>query len=237
MRSQYTDIHHHNKYFKTFSFSSFHPFAHPLTPFVCHFLPLSPSKFNTLNVFRERKISTNSRDEQEVNIQSLLPATTYRIRVVGNSNHAQGRSSEQLEITTQPEEGVVGTPENFHATTLSEQTIYLRWEAPKVTNGPIIKYRILFTQGENGAEQSAETTATEYQLDLLRSYCEYTVSVAAVNQNGVGIPTEERLVKTYSAVPSEPPLNVSLEASSSTVIDCSSCEELQRRFIDGKLIY
>lgn len=218
-------------------------FHSPLPPFcapantVCVPLPLSPSQFNTLNAFRERKISTNSRDEQEVNIQSLLPATTYRIRVVGNSNHAQGRSSEQLEITTQPEEGVVGTPENFHATTLSEQAIYLRWEAPKVTNGPIIKYRILFTEGENGAEQSAETTATEYQLDLLRSYCEYTVSVAAVNQNGVGIPTEERLVKTYSAVPSDAPLNVSLEASSSTVIDCSSCEELQRRFIDGKLIY
>lgn len=163
-----------------------------------------------------------------MNIQSLLPGTTYRIRVVGNSNHAQGRSSELLEITTQPEEGVVGTPENFHATTLSEQAIYLRWEAPKVTNGPIIKYRILFTEGENGAEQSAETTSTEYTLDLLRSYCEYTVSVAAVNQNGVGIPTEERLVKTYSAVPSEPPLNVSLEASSSTVIDCSCVSKEER---------
>lgn len=115
----------------------------------------------------------------------------------------------------------MGTPENFQATTLSEQAIYLRWEPPKVTNGPITKYRILYTEGENGAELSTETSSTEHTLDLLRSYCEYTVSVAAVNQNGVGIPTEEKLVKTYSAVPSEPPLNVSLEASSSTVIDCS----------------
>lgn len=168
-------------------------------------------------MFRERKISTNSRDEQEVNIQSLLPGKTYHIRVVGNTNHQQGRSSEVLTITTQSEEGVVGTPENLQVSAISDQAIYLKWDAPKVTNGPVIKYRITYTEGENGAELSADATTTEFTLVELRSYCEYTVSVAAVNQNGVGIPTDEKLVKTFSNTPSEPPLNVTLEASSSTV--------------------
>lgn len=161
-----------------------------------------------------------------MNIQSLLPGKTYRIRVVGNSNHAQGRSSEILVITTQTEEGVVGTPENLQVVAISDQAIYLKWDAPKVTNGPVIKYRITYTEGENGGESSVETTTTEFTIVELRSYCEYTLSVAAVNQNGVGIPTDEKLVKTFSNTPSEPPLNVSLEASSSTVIDCSKAVKM-----------
>jgi neogenin len=168
-------------------------------------------------MFRERKISTNSRDEQEVNIQGLLPGKTYRIRVVGNTNHQQGRTSDVLDITTQSEEGVVGTPENLHVAAISDQAIYLKWDAPKVTNGPLLKYRIIYTEGENGAELNTEVSTTEATLVDLRSYCEYTVSVAAINQNGMGIPTDEKLVKTFSNTPSEPPLNVSLEATSTTV--------------------
>jgi neogenin len=62
---------------------------------------------------RERKIKTNSRDEQEANVQSLLPGKTYHIRVVANSNHGPGESSEILEISTQSEENMAGPPENF----------------------------------------------------------------------------------------------------------------------------
>jgi neogenin len=166
---------------------------------------------------RERKISTNSRDEQEVNLQSLLPGKTYHIRVVGNSNHGQGESSEILEIATQPEENIAGPPENLQVAAFSHHEIYMRWDPPKISNGVVSMYRVFFAEGENGEDQHADTQSTEFMLTQLRAYCEYAVSVVSINQNGVGIPSEEKLVKTFSNTPSEPPSNITLEASSSTV--------------------
>lgn len=170
------------------------------------------------NHCRERKISTNSRDEQEVNVQSLLPGKTYHFRVVSNSNHGQGESSEILEIATQPEENIAAAPENLQVAALSHHEIYLKWDPPKVSNGVILKYRVFYAEGENGDDQFADTSSTEFMLTQLRAYCEYTVSVVSINQNGIGNPTEEKLVKTFSNTPSEPPSNITLEASSSTVI-------------------
>ena len=62
-----------------------------------------------------------------------------------------------------------------------------------------------------------ETTSTTFELSNLVPYTEYTIWVRAVNENGLGIPTKEITVRTYSAQPSQPPYNVTLEAASSTV--------------------
>jgi neogenin len=174
-----------------------------------------------ISVFlRERKISTHSREDREVHVPSLLPGNSYYFRVVANSNHGQGPSSEYLEVSTLHEENVAGTPENFQVAALSDHEIYLKWDPPTVENG-VTRYRIFFAEGENGDDQSADTTSTEFMLTQLRPYCEYAISVVAINQNGIGNPTEEKLIKTFSNTPSEPPSNITLEASSSTV-DSSS---------------
>lgn len=151
-------------------------------------------------------------------MQSLLPGKSYHFRVVANSNHGQGVSSEILEIATQAEENIAGAPENLQVAALSHHEIYLKWDPPKVSNGVISKYRVFYAEGENGDDQFADTPTTEFMLTQLRAYCEYTVSVVSINQNGIGNPTEEKLVKTFSNTPSEPPSNITLEASSSTVI-------------------
>lgn len=164
----------------------------------------------------ERKISTNSRDEQEANVQALLPGKVYHFRVVANSNHGQGQSSEILEVPTQAEENIAGAPENLQAAALSHEEIYLKWDPPKVPNG-VNKYRVYYAEGDSGDDHFADTTTTEFMLTQLKAYCEYTVSVVSINQNGIGNPSEEKLVKTFSNTPSEPPSNITLEASSSTV--------------------
>jgi neogenin len=169
---------------------------------------------------RERKVKTNSRDEQEVNVQSLLPGKVYHFRVVANSNHGPGESSEILEINTQPEENIAGPPENFRGAAFSHDEIFLQWDPPRESNGPIVKYRVYFAEGENGEDQTADTTSNEFMLTQLRAYCEYAISVVAFNQNGMGNPSQEILVKTFSNTPSEPPSNITLEASSSTVSNC-----------------
>ena len=146
-----------------------------------------------------------------------MPGKTYHIRVVANSNHGQGESSQILEIATQAEENIAGSPENLQVSAFSHHEIYLHWDPPTVSNGIVSMYRVLFVEGESGEDQHADTQSTEFMLTSLRAYCEYTISVVSINQNGMGIPSEEKLVKTFSSTPSEPPSNITLEASSSTV--------------------
>lgn len=153
-----------------------------------------------------------------MNIQSLLPGKTYHFRVVGNSQHGPGVTSEILEISTQPEENIAGPPQGIEGYAMSNVEVYLKWSAPLVSNGIISKYRIYYAEGENGEEMFADTTSTELVLAELKAYTEYTISVVPFNQNGMGDPSKEILVKTYSSEPSEPPSNITLEASSSTVI-------------------
>lgn len=153
-----------------------------------------------------------------MNIQSLLPGKTYQFRVVGNSNHGPGDSSEILEISTQPEENIAGPPQNLQGYAYSHQQIYLKWDPPIVSNGDVVKYRIYYAE-ENGEEQYTDTssTSTELMLTELRPYAEYAISVVSWNQNGMGDPSTEILVKTFSSTPSEPPLNVTLDVTSPTV--------------------
>uniref|UniRef100_A0A182ST79 Fibronectin type-III domain-containing protein n=1 Tax=Anopheles maculatus TaxID=74869 RepID=A0A182ST79_9DIPT len=166
---------------------------------------------------RERKMTTNSRDEQEINIQSLQPGKNYHFRVVGNSNHGPGESSETLEVRTLSEENIAGAPQNLRGYAITEKDIHLQWDPPVVTNGLITKYRVYYAETDNGAEMYSDTTTTEVIINELRPYTKYTMYVVPFNQAGMGDPSHEIDVKTYSSTPSEPPANVTLEQTSSTV--------------------
>lgn len=188
-------------------------------------------------LFRERKLTTTSRDERELNIQSLLPGKTYQFRVVANSNHGIGDSSESLEVRTQPEENIAGPPQNVKAYPVSHTEINVEWEPPIVTNGIISKYRIYYAevsvslnvtkkhmthlqislQVDNGVEIYADSTDTTATLSELRPYTEYAISVVPWNQNGMGDSSNELVVRTYSSTPSEPPSNVTFETTGATV--------------------
>ncbi|XP_055537203.1 neogenin isoform X3 [Wyeomyia smithii] len=167
---------------------------------------------------RERKITTKSRDEQEVNIQSLLPGKTYQFRVVGNSNHGSGESSQALEVRTHSEDNVAGPPQNVRGQAISDREIHLQWEPPLVSTAEISKYRVYYAEIDNGDEMYSDTTTTEILINELRPYTEYTLYVMPWNQIGMGDPSLEIVVKTHSSIPSEPPSNVSLEATSSTSV-------------------
>lgn len=165
---------------------------------------------------RERKITTKSRDDQLANIQSLLPGRTYQFRVVGNSNNGAGESSTIYEVSTQPEENISGPPQDIDGYPISHKEIHIQWTPPLVTNGNISKYRIYYTL-DDGSEMYTDSTSLEAVLTELRPFTEYTVSVVPFNQNGMGDPSNELILKTYSATPTESPTNVTLEATSSTV--------------------
>lgn len=112
---------------------------------------------------------------------------------------------------------MAGPPENFKGYAISHDEIFLQWDPPRETNGVIDHYRIYFAEGDAGEDQQADTRSNDFILTQLRSYCEYTVSVVAFNKNGMGNPSQEILVKTYSNTPSSEPTNITVEATSSTV--------------------
>ncbi|XP_055609211.1 neogenin isoform X2 [Uranotaenia lowii] len=167
---------------------------------------------------RERKITTKSRDEQEVNIQSLLPGKTYQFRVIGNSNHGSGESSQILEVRTHSEENIAGPPQNLRGSAISDKEIQLFWDPPLITTADISKYRVYYAEIDNGDEMYSDTTSTDIVIHELRPYTEYTIYVVPWNTMGMGDPSHEVVLKTHSSIPSEPPSNVTLEATSSTSV-------------------
>ncbi|XP_034478594.1 neogenin isoform X2 [Drosophila innubila] len=170
------------------------------------------------NSEREQKIVTQSHEDQQVSIQSLLPGRTYQFRVVANTNFGMGESSQALEASTQPEVNIAGPPRNVDAYARNHKEIYVHWSPPTVTNGEILKYRVYYSENDSGADLYNDSMSLDLVLTDLRPYTDYVISVVPFNHNGMGDPSGELKVKTYSSTPSEPPNNVTLEVTSSSTI-------------------
>lgn len=171
-----------------------------------------------MKINSERKLTTKSRDEQTAIIQSVLPGKTYQFRVVGNSNHGPGESSNIFELTTQPDENIAGAVRNIVGQAISHKEIHVRWAPPTISNGNISKYRIYYTEPD-GVDMYVDCAGTETEsvLTELHPFTEYSIYVVPFNENGMGDSSNEIAVKTFSSEPGESPVNVTLEATSSTV--------------------
>lgn len=163
-------------------------------------------------------MTTKSRDEQTAIIQSVLPGKTYQFRVVGNSNHGPGESSNIFELTTQPDENIAGAVGNIFGQALSHKEIHVRWTPPLISNGNISKYRVYYTEPD-GVDLHVDSVGSDLEVILseLHPYTQYSIYVVPFNENGMGDSSNEITVKTFSSIPGESPLNVTLEATSSTV--------------------
>ncbi|XP_017078508.1 neogenin isoform X3 [Drosophila eugracilis] len=170
------------------------------------------------NSEREQKMVTKSHDDQQVNIQSLLPGKTYQFRVEANTNFGSGASSAPLEVSTQPEVNIAGPPRNFEGYARSHNEIYVKWGEPAVTNGEILKYRVYYSENDRGADLYHDSTSLDAVLTELHPHTEYVISVVPFNRNGMGDSSAEIRVKTFSSTPSEPPINLTLEVTSSSSI-------------------
>ncbi|XP_070066133.1 neogenin isoform X5 [Drosophila virilis] len=174
--------------------------------------------YRVSNSEREQKIVTQSHEDQQVSIQSLLPGRTYQFRVVANTNFGMGESSQPLEASTQPEVNIAGPPRNVDAYARNHKEIFVHWQPPTVTNGEILKYRVYYSENDSGADMYNDSMSLELLLTDLRPYTDYVISVVPFNRNGMGDSSAELKVRTFSSTPSEPPNNVTLEVTSSSSI-------------------
>ncbi|XP_076613541.1 netrin receptor DCC isoform X4 [Chaetodon auriga] len=172
-------------------------------------------------VERERSVNVSEPESLELTISNLKPDESYSFRVVAYNDVGSGESSTPLRITTKPEFQVPSKVESLQAEALSPTSIQVTWEPPNQPNGPILGYRLLWTESPSGKEQSVEVTGLSYKMDGLNKFTEYTVRVLAVNRYGGGTASETISVTTQSDVPSAPPQNITLEVVLSRSIKVS----------------
>ena len=94
--------------------------------------------------------------------------------------------------------GTAIAPSNVRATVESSTVVSVQWDGLtpcRLVNGLIVKYRVQYTAQPDGMTQSIDQTATgdyktgaETSLTGLTSFTNYSIRVAAVNEEGdVGI--------------------------------------------------
>lgn len=170
---------------------------------------------------RERSVNVSEPESLHITISNLRPEETYSFRVVAYNENGPGPSSAPLTLTTQPDLQVPGPVENFQGEAISPSTIQASWDPPTQANGPLLGYRLLWTETPSGKEQSVEVNGQSYTMEGLNKFTEYTVRVMALNRYGPGVATETLRITTLSDVPSAPPQNISLEVVLSRSIKVS----------------
>uniref|UniRef100_A0AAZ3SUJ9 Contactin-3 n=1 Tax=Oncorhynchus tshawytscha TaxID=74940 RepID=A0AAZ3SUJ9_ONCTS len=172
-------------------------------------------------VNRERAVNVSEPETLQLTVSNLKPEETYSFRVVAYNDNGPGERSATLKLTTPPESvQVPGPVENLQVESISPTSIQASWDAPVYANGPLLGYRLLWTETPSGKEQSVEVNGQSYKMEGLQKFTEYSLCVLALNRYGPGISTEDMSITTLSDVPSGPPQNISLEVVLSRVSTC-----------------
>ncbi|XP_077288752.1 neogenin protein frazzled isoform X2 [Arctopsyche grandis] len=177
---------------------------------------------------RERVMNTTRGNIHEMNIPSLQPSTAYQFRVVAYNKNGPGPSTQVLDITTQSEDQSLGPPLDLTIMSLNPTSMSVSWQPPELIPGARVsvdKYQLFLTEMDTGRERSIITAELNKHLIDLIPFTEYGLRIVALavgadleSSEGVGTPTEQIIVRTPGDAPSAPPLNVSLEAQTSTSV-------------------
>lgn len=93
---------------------------------------------------------------------------------------------------------VPSPPLNLRAVPSSTTSVRVSWVAPEHPYGDVLGYKVYYYGSAIDEEQELSVTGTDTTLIDLKKYHEYSVRVAAVNANGVGISTDEVMARTFS---------------------------------------
>uniref|UniRef100_A0A914DYB5 Neogenin n=1 Tax=Acrobeloides nanus TaxID=290746 RepID=A0A914DYB5_9BILA len=185
---------------------------------------------------RERVINSTS---TSATLSSLQPNTTYIIRVVGENRAGQGKSSDELQVTTSKEQAVPGKVRNLRAHVLGSQTIQVEWDPPSLSGPDAIRYKLFYLKS-NADKDEEETQVfmvkTSYTLHGMEKNTEYKIRVEAEGQNGAGLSSDTLNVRTLTDVPSSAPQNVRIENTQASSISLTwqpPSEDEQNGFITG----
>uniref|UniRef100_A0A8C3AYA1 DCC netrin 1 receptor n=1 Tax=Cyclopterus lumpus TaxID=8103 RepID=A0A8C3AYA1_CYCLU len=136
------------------------------------------------SVLRERSVNVSEPESLELMVSNLKPEESYSFRVIAYNDVGPGESSAPLRITTKPDLQVPSRVESLQAEALSPSSVQVSWEPPSQPNGPVLGYRLLWTESPSAKEQSVEVSGLNYKMEGLNKFTEYTVRVLAINRYG-----------------------------------------------------
>uniref|UniRef100_A0A673H216 protein-tyrosine-phosphatase n=1 Tax=Sinocyclocheilus rhinocerous TaxID=307959 RepID=A0A673H216_9TELE len=159
----------------------------------------------------------NVQDSMITAIHSLVPSETYTIRVLAFTSVGDGPFSDPVHVKVRP--GVPGQPGKFQVGKVTDTSVELTWE-PAYSKEPVKAYELIYKAPELGIQRNFEPR-TSYVVDGLRANTEYTFSLAAVSNKGIGAFTNEINQRTAQAKPSVPPRDLRCSAAGSTSLSVS----------------
>ncbi|XP_064644892.1 neogenin-like isoform X12 [Lineus longissimus] len=153
-------------------------------------------------------------DSQSLRILGLVNSDEGIYQCVAENSAGNVQASAQLIIVQQVH--VPGAVANVRVVVESPRSIRVDWDEPIDTKGgAITHYKLYYYEVNAKEEKDIDVTGTGYTLTNLKTFTRYNVRIVAYNSNGRGMSTEDYAAKTYSAEPSDTPMNVTLETASS----------------------
>ncbi|XP_055739857.1 receptor-type tyrosine-protein phosphatase S-like isoform X1 [Salvelinus fontinalis] len=154
----------------------------------------------------------NVQDSTITTIQSLVPSETYTVRVLAFTSVGDGPFSDSVHVKVLP--GVPGQPGKFKVGKVTDTSIQLTWE-PSYTKEGIVNYELLYKPVKFGSlEKLTFGPRASYTVEGLRANTEYSFSLAAISNKGIGAFTNELVQRTSQAnVPRNFSVNLATKTS------------------------
>ncbi|XP_064788023.1 receptor-type tyrosine-protein phosphatase S-like isoform X4 [Oncorhynchus masou masou] len=154
----------------------------------------------------------NVQDSTITSIQSLVPSETYTVRVLAFTSVGDGPFSDPVHVKVLP--GVPGQPGKFKVGKVTETSIELTWEPSYIKEG-IVNYELLYKPVKFGSlEKLTFGPRASYTVEGLRADTEYSFSLAAISNKGIGAFTNELVQRTAQAnVPRNFSVNLATKTS------------------------
>uniref|UniRef100_A0A8C1ZKE6 protein-tyrosine-phosphatase n=1 Tax=Cyprinus carpio TaxID=7962 RepID=A0A8C1ZKE6_CYPCA len=154
----------------------------------------------------------NVQDSMITTIHSLVPSETYTIRVLAFTSVGDGPFSDPVHVKVRP--GVPGQPGKFRVGKVTDTSVELTWESA-YSKEPVKAYELIYKAPELGIQEKRNfEPRTSYVVEGLRANTEYTFSLAAVSNKGIGAFTNEINQRTAQAnVPRNFSVNLATKTS------------------------
>ncbi|XP_016844898.1 protein sidekick isoform X4 [Nasonia vitripennis] len=183
--------------------------------------PLPDTSLNWITEY-----SNISASNRWVLFNNLKAAAAYQFRVSAENSVGEGPSSEPSNVVLLPQEPPTGPPLGFVGSARSSSEIITQWQLPaeEHRNGHILGYVLRYKlHGYNETPWMIQNITNEaqknYLITDLITWKDYIVQIAAYNDKGVGVFTNELRIKTKEGVPEAPPTDVRVKAINSTAVN------------------
>ncbi|XP_039671377.1 receptor-type tyrosine-protein phosphatase S-like isoform X13 [Perca fluviatilis] len=154
----------------------------------------------------------NVQDSVITTIQNLVTTETYTIQVLAFTSVGDGPFSDPVHVKVMP--GVPGQPGKFKVGKVADTSIELTWE-PAYTKEGIVNYELLYKPVKFGSlEKLTFGPRNSYTVEGLKANTEYSFSLAAISNKGIGAFTNELVQRTSQAnVPRNFSVNLATKTS------------------------